>query len=67
MTARIPLLLCVWTFLSFQGKSFLSFQGKTLVRVGSQDWRSTLLCKVTLNQKGDMCNLLSVIHSWISL
>lgn len=67
MTARIPLLLCVWTFLSFQGKSFLSFQGKTLVRVGSQDWRSTLLCKVTLNQKGDICNSLSVIHSWISL
>lgn len=26
MNARIPLLLCVWTFLSFQGKS--------LVRVG---------------------------------
>lgn len=67
MTARIPLILCVWTFLSFQGKSFLSFQGKTLVRVGSQDWRSNLLCKVTLNQKGDICNLLSVIHSWISL
>lgn len=59
MNARIPLLLCVWTF--------LSFQGKILVRVGSRDWRSTLSCKVTLNQKGDICNLLLVLHNWTSL
>lgn len=57
MNARIPLLLCVWTL--------LSFQGKTLVRVGSRDWRSTFSCKATLNQKGDICNLLLVIHNWI--
>lgn len=65
MNARIPLLLCVWTLLSFQGKSYLSFQGKTLVRFGSRDWRSTFSCKATLNQKGDICNLLLVIHNWI--
>lgn len=51
MNARIPLLLCVWTLLSFQGKSYLSFQGKTLVRVGSRDWRSTFSCKATLKSK----------------